>query len=60
MFAFTVNPLYAGVSSVRDIVLNGIFPTSGPLIYLIITSIVSLIIGIYVFYKYQDKFVLNL
>ena len=60
MFAFTINPLYAGVSSVRDIVLGGIFPTTGPLLYLIITSIASLIIGIYVFYKYQDKFVLNL
>lgn len=60
MFAFKINPLYAGVSSFRDIVLNGTFPTTGPLLYLIITSVLSLIIGIFVFYKYQNKFVLNL
>lgn len=60
MPAFALNPLYAAVSSFRDIVLGGTFPATGPLIYLIITSIISLIIGILVFYKYQDKFVLNL
>lgn len=60
MFAFKINPLYAGVSSVRDIVLGGTFPQTGPLLYLIVTSILSLIIGIYVFYRYQNKFVLNL
>lgn len=60
MFAFDINPLYAAVSSFRDIVLGGTFPATGPLLYLIITSIASLIIGIYVFNKYQDKFVLNI
>lgn len=60
MTAFTLNPLYAAVSSFRDIVLGGTFPATGPLVYLIITSIVSLVIGIFVFNKYQDKFVLNL
>ncbi len=60
MFAFKINPLYAGVSSFRDIVLNGTFPALEPLLFLIITSVLSLIIGVYVFYKYQNKFVLNL
>ncbi|MCC7553652.1 MAG: ABC transporter permease [Methanobacteriaceae archaeon] len=60
LFAFKLNPLYAGVASFRDIVLNGIFPQTTPLLYLIFTSILLLIIGIIIFYKYQDKFVLNL
>jgi lipopolysaccharide transport system permease protein len=60
LFAFEINPLYAGVSTFRDITLYGNFPTIEPLLYLIFTSILSLIIGVYVFYKYQDKFVLNL
>ena len=60
MFAFKINPLYAAVSSFRDIVLNGTFPALGPLLYLIVTSILSLVIGILLFYKYQNKFVLNL
>ncbi len=60
MIVFTLNPLYAAVSSFRDIVLGGTFPATGPLFYLIITSIISLIIGIFIFNKYQDQFVLNL
>ncbi|MCF0226746.1 MAG: ABC transporter permease, partial [Methanobrevibacter sp.] len=60
MFAFKINPLYAAVSSFRDIVLNGTFPALEPLLYLIVTSILSLVIGILLFYKYQNKFVLNL
>ncbi|WP_409200096.1 ABC transporter permease [Methanobrevibacter sp. DSM 116169] len=60
LIAFKLNPLYSGVASFRDVILNGTFPQTGPLIFLIITSILSLIIGIIVFKKYQDKFVLNL
>lgn len=60
LFAYKINPLYAAVTSFREIVLQGIFPTTKPLVYLIITSILSLIVGIVVFYKYQDKFVINL
>jgi len=60
LLAFQINPLYAGVSTFRDIVLGGTFPELTTLSYLIITSIASLIIGIFVFKKYQDKFVLNL
>ncbi|MDL2246087.1 ABC transporter permease [Methanobrevibacter sp. OttesenSCG-928-K11] len=58
--AFDLNPLYAGVASFRAIILDGTFPPTEPLLYLIITSILSLIIGVFVFYKYQDKFVLNI
>lgn len=57
---FKLNPLYAAVTSFRDIVLNGTFPGTMTLLYLIVTSIVSLIIGIFVFRKYQNKFIFNL
>lgn len=60
LFAFKLNPLYAAVSSFRDIILDGVFPHTLPLLFLIFTSIASLIIGIFVFRKYQDKFVLNI
>ncbi|MDO5848649.1 MAG: ABC transporter permease [Methanobrevibacter sp.] len=60
IFFFKLNPLYAAVTSFRDIVLNGTFPGTGTLLYLIASSIVSLIIGIYVFRKYQNKFIFNL
>ena len=60
LFFFKINPLYAAVSSFRDIVLYGAFPQTKFLLYLIITSIIALIIGVYLFYKYQDEFVINI
>ncbi len=60
LFFFKINPLYSAVSCFRDIVLYGTFPQTKFLLFLIITSIVSLIIGIFLFYKYQDEFVINI
>lgn len=60
MVAFKLNPLYAAIKCFRDIVLGGVFPSTNYLLYLIVTSIIALIIGIVVFRKYQDKFILNL
>ena len=60
LFFFKVNPLYAAVSSIRDIVLYGAFPQTKFLLYLIITSIIALVIGVYLFYRYQDEFVINI
>jgi len=60
LFFFKINPLYAAVSSFRDIVLYGAFPQTKFLLYLIITSIFALILGIYLFYRYQDEFVINI
>ena len=60
MILFKINPLYAAVKCFRDIVLNGTFPDMTFFVYLVITSIIALAIGIIVFYKYQDEFVLNI
>lgn len=60
LFFFKINPLYSAVSCFRDIVLYGTFPQVKFLLFLIITSIISLIIGVYLFYRYQDDFVINI
>ena len=60
LFAYKLNPLYCAVTSFRDIVLYGQFPAFKPLAFLIVTSVVVLIVGIVLFYKYQDKFILYL
>ena len=60
LFFFKINPLYSAVSCFRDIVLYGSFPQIKFLLFLIITSIISLIIGVYLFYRYQDDFVINI
>lgn len=60
LFFFKINPLYAAVSSFRDIVLYGAFPQTKFLLYLIITSIIALVIGVFLFYRYQDEFVINI
>lgn len=60
LFFFKVNPLYAAVSSFRDIVLYGAFPQTKFLLYLIITSIIALVVGVFLFYRYQDEFVINI
>ena len=60
LFAYKLNPLYSAVECFRNIILGGTFPDTWPFVFLIVTSIISLVIGVYVFFKYQDKFVLNI
>ncbi len=60
LFFFKINPLYSAVSCFRDIVLYNSFPQPKFLLFLIVTSIFSLLLGIYLFYRYQDDFVINI
>ena len=60
LFAYKLNPLYSAVECFRNIILGGTFPDTWPFLFLVVTSIISLIIGVYIFFKYQDKFVLNI
>lgn len=57
---FYLSPIYAAVSSCRDCILYNCFPNLNLLLYLIFSAIVALVIGIEIFYKYQDKFILRL
>ena len=57
---FYANPVYCAISGFRDAILGGTFPDLYVLLYLAITSILALIIGIIVFFKTQDKFILHI
>ena len=59
-FLFNLNPIYALISLCRDSFLYGQAFNTGTLLYASISSVVILILGIVVFYKYQDKFILHI
>lgn len=54
----TLNPLYAIIELFRDSVLNGAYFDPGQLLFGTVSAIVSLALGIALFYKYQDRFIL--
>ncbi|MDD3172358.1 MAG: ABC transporter permease [Herbinix sp.] len=56
----TYNPLYAVILNFRNAVLHGIPLDMNALIYSSLFSVVTLIAGIWMFYKNQDKFILNI
>lgn len=58
-FIFYLNPVYVAIEGFRDAILYQRFPKTGPLLYLIGISVVALIIGLIIFYKYQDEFILH-
>lgn len=57
---FKLNPVYSAISCFRDCILIGQFPNFFDLGYLIIFSLGIFVIGIIVFYKLQDKFILHI
>lgn len=52
------NPLYAIISCCRSSFLYGTLYNPYDLLFAMISGIIALIIGIMVFYKYQDRFIL--
>lgn len=52
------NPLYQMIYMLRQFLLYNTVPTLGQHIYLLVCCVVTLLIGLFVFYKKQDKFVL--
>ncbi|WP_425464174.1 ABC transporter permease [Paenibacillus lentus] len=59
-FIHDFNPLFYYVESFREIILEQRLPSLDYVIICLIMSISALIIGLYVFYKRQDKFILHL
>lgn len=55
-----INPLYSVILNFRNSVLYGLPLDLNALIYSGVFSIASLFIGIWMFYKKQDKFILNI
>ena len=57
---FKLNPIYAAISSCRACVLYGTFPEIKPLLYLTACAFISLTLGLIIFYRYHDKFILRI
>ena len=57
-FVFEFNPVYLSIAGARDTILAGTFPNPWYMFLLAIWAIVFLVVGVIVFYKYQDKFIL--
>lgn len=52
------NPIYGCIVMLRQLILLNQLPSLNQHLFLVITAIITLTIGLYVFYKKQDKFVL--
>jgi len=59
-FIIRFNPLYHFIGNLRKCLINGISPEPIAYIYCLIFAIMSLLIGLFVFKKTQDKFTLYL
>jgi lipopolysaccharide transport system permease protein len=59
-FILAINPIYAIISCIRTVILDGTLYDPHQLMFATGFTIVTLIIGMAVFYRYQNKFVLNL
>lgn len=55
-----LNPITGILNIFRDLVLYNTVPSLGEFVVSTITALVSLAIGLYVFYKQQDKFILDI
>jgi len=59
-FILTLNPLYAIINCMRTVLMNGTLYDPSQLLFATVVAIGSLLIGMGVFYKYQNKFLLYL
>lgn len=54
------NPIYQYITFFRKIILEGVFPNMQTNLLCILYSVVALILGLSVFYKLQDRFILHI
>lgn len=59
-FVFELNPLYVYLSIFRDLVMNSVLPNPTEVLLAFVYAVISFVIGLFVFYKKQDKFIFNL
>lgn len=57
---FKMNPLYHIIRFIRTVIIDGVSPEPKAYLFCIIASIIPLLLGMYIFKKTQDKFILNL
>jgi len=56
----TINPIYAIISCLRSVLLDGQLYDPATLLFAAASAIISLVVGMAIFYKYQNKFLLYL
>lgn len=54
------NPIYAVIICCRSVFMNGELYDVHQLLFAMVSAIITLIIGLALFYKYQDKFIYNI
>ena len=59
-FLLTINPFYAIIECLRTVVMNGTLYNPLTLLYATLFAITTLVVGMGLFYKYQNEFLLNL
>lgn len=59
-FVFYLNPVYVAISGFRDAIMYARIQEIDHTIYLGLCALVALVVGIIVFYKTQDEFILKL
>lgn len=57
---FYLNPVFVAINGLRDSIIYGKIQPLDQTLFLAISAIVSLIIGVLIFYKTQDEFVLKI
>ena len=57
---YHLNPIYQLLYFMRSIIIQGVSPAPISYLYCFLTSIVPLVIGLWIFRKHQDRFVLYL
>ena len=55
-----LNPITNILMMFRNVMLYGKIPTASSIIIALVETVISLAIGLYVFYKNQDQFILNI
>ena len=56
----TINPVYSIISCLRTVLMDGVLYNPGTLLYATVCAIISLVVGMALFYKYQNRFLLYL
>lgn len=57
---YHMNPMYQILFFMRSITIGGVSPTPVTYLYCLLTSVVPLLLGLWIFRRNQDKFVLHL
>jgi lipopolysaccharide transport system permease protein len=57
-FIQTYNPIYAVIECCRTVFLQGTLYDPSQLLFAAVSAVIALLVGVFLFYRYQDKFIL--